>query len=194
MMINPRRKKNESLEDFNNRAAKAYYANGFSILEVAKKLDISNSEAWNYCTNAKRKFITPDVKYKVIHLRSQGLSYTEISRMLNISRTSCRRVIEGRNNKYDNLSTDIITDKIIALRIKNYSIDKIAKELNLSRNIVHYKLSKAGYKPSNYNKKLSDKEIRTILFLHKSGFSMREIAARCDRSLSTVFRYIKKSL
>ena len=194
MMINPRRKKNESLEDFNSRAAKAYYANGFSILEVAKKLDISNSEAWNYCTDTKRKFITPDVRYKVIYLKSQGLSYTEIGRLLNISRTSCRRIIKGSNNKYDSLSTDLITDKIIALRIKNYSIDKIAKELNISRNIVHYKLSKAGYKPNNYNKKLSDKEVRTILFLHKSGFSMREIAAKCDKSLSTVFRYIKKSL
>lgn len=188
-MIRPRKRKDETLAEFYERACDAYYSNGYSIIEIAEKLNIPNTMAYNYCAKPKRSFITPEVVDEVIKLKNHGYNNATIAKSTGISRTSVRRITRGKR-KYDSITQDQITDDILALRVKNYSISQIAKKLGITKGKVYYRIKKAFNIPKP-PQKVQQKEIDHMIFLYKSGFSIAEISRKLNRSYNTVRKYVK---
>ena len=124
------------------------------------------------------------MKEKIIELRSQGLSYNEISKLLNCSKGTisyhCSKLISNKKIKKDNGFKEVINIKDENLNIdeiktfynnNNKSINKTQKEFNISKkrikvflNITHFDkiCSQCGeiFQTNNNNKMCCSKECR----------------------------------
>lgn len=192
-MQKPRMRKNESIDEYNERASKTYYTNGYHIKEIANRLKIDEVEVYNYVITKGHKITTEDERRRMINLFNQGYSYSAIARIMGKIRAYVRDRIE-RPAKINNSGSGNLTDKQIK-KIKDMANEgaclcTIAEEMNIPISAVRYRLSH-GIREVHHTH-LSKAEKQKIIRLHKNGKSTTEIANICSRSWSTVRRCLRR--
>lgn len=190
-MGNPRIKKNESVEAFNERASKYYYSNGYNIKEIANKLKISEVIVYNYVAHG-RKITTNEEREKMIKLFNAGYSYTAIGKIFNRSRTCVRKRIQSparvRCSQCENTINDSKLRKMKVMAKDGVSLETIAKELDANLSSIKYRLHHSGLRTPN--KFISEDEVKEFIKLYKQGKSYNQIARLCNRSKSAVSRHL----
>ena len=145
MIINvkPRKKKNETVEDYNKRVIKELYNDGYHIKEIAKKLNIDEIEVYNHATNG-RKITTNAEREEMIKLFNQGYSYCAIAKKLNKSRSCVKTRIESKAKfncgKYDDITYKQLK-KMKTMAKNGASMEKISEEVGIKLSSVIYRLS-----------------------------------------------------
>lgn len=197
-MINPRKRKNESNEEFLKRATNEYYSNGYYISEIADKLKCDKFTIYNFIVKDKNKITTDDEREVMLSLRSQGLSYREIAAKIGKSAACVHDRIKRpakyhiENDNYKISEKDLERIKIWYAK-EGKTLSWISKQLNVPTPSIKYRLIKAGlYKP-NLSKSipLTNKEKLIIKAMRLSGKNAIEIAKSCGRDYSMVSKYIK---
>lgn len=188
-----RKKKNESIDEFNERASKYYFSNGFHIKEIADKLGIDQIEAYNYATTG-RKITTNEERAEMINLFNKGYSYTAIGRIFNKSRTCVRDRIKRpakskckNNNEIDYKSFKKMKD----MEREGASMTTISNEIGISMSSVRYRLRNSV--SINHYKRVGKTEINQYIKLYKNGKTCSEIAKMYNRGRTTIYRYLKKA-
>lgn len=190
-MGNPRIKKNESVEAFNQRSSKYYYSNGYNIKEISMKLKISEIKVYNYVAHG-RKITTDEEREQMITLFNQGYSYTAIGKIFNRSRTCVRKRIQSparvRCSNCKNIVTDSKLRRMKEMAKDGVCIETIARDLDLNLSSVKYRLHHSGLRTPNTF--VSNDEVKQFVKLYKQGKSYAEIARLCNRSKSSVSRHL----
>jgi DNA-directed RNA polymerase specialized sigma24 family protein len=192
-MVKPKRKTGESIEAYNERASKLYYKEGYNIKEIAGKLNIEETEVYNYVAKG-HKATTEAEREEMISLYNKGYTYCAIAKIIGKSYSCVRSRIE-RPAKIHCQETFTLTDKqlnkMIDLANKGYGVEYIAKELKVKSSVIKHRLEHAD----RYNKTytlVTKPEINTFIRLHKKGKSYGEIAKICGRSKTTVSKHIRE--
>lgn len=190
-MDKPRKKKNESVNAYNERASKLYYSNGYHIAEIADRLGIDGTEVYNYVSTGK-KITTEAEREEMISLYNKGYSYSAIARELNRSRSCVRQRIESpaKAKWYNsNTLTDKQLKKMKEMLDDKKTIDDIAEAMGISKNSVRYRLNHMGKEIRHY-KHIDAKEIKRFISLYNKGKTHAEIAEICNRSRTTVCKHL----
>lgn len=190
-MNKPRRKKNETEETYIKRACEEYHLHGYHIDEIAKRLNISMIEVYNHVSKGN-KITTEDERNEMIHMRSIGCSYAEISRVTGRSR-SCIKARIAAPAKIGCHSKRMLTDKQLK-QMKEMAHDgvyigTIAEILGESRGSISHRLNQCGIKRCT---KVSKDEEKKYVKMFKSGKNAVQIAKACDRAASTVRFHLHK--
>ena len=190
-MIKPRKKKSETTKEYNERASKLYYANGYHIKEIAQKLKINEIDVYNYVVVSGSRITTSEERDEMITLYNKGYSISSIAKIFSRSRTCVRERIDNpaKVNCYDaNKLTDDQIAKITELASMGLSIKDISSKTGINPNTIIYRLSHTNIRrPNTY---VTKSEIRKFIQLFKKGKTHREIANICGRSRSTINRHL----
>lgn len=191
-MTKPRKEAKESVEAYNKRACKLYHENGYLIKEIAIKLKLTEVEVYNYLSN--NPITTEEERERMIKLRDQGLSIRAIAKEVGRSKTTVRTRL-GCPAKVNCSCKSILNDKQMNLLSKmakdGYSVREIAKALNMDMSSLKYRISIID-REINIPTKVTNKEIKRFIRLYKSGKSCSKIADVCNRSETTVRKYLKQ--
>ena len=193
-MQKPKIKKNESLDEYNERASKLYYENGYHVKEIAKRLDMDEIEVYNYVITKGHRITTEAERREMITLFNKGYSYTAIAKIFGKSRACIKDRIE-RPAKINRSGSGDLTDKQIK-KIKEMAkngayLKTIAKELNIPVSAVRYRLSHGIRKP--HHTYVTPAELNKMIRLYKKGKNQTEIAKLCNRGRSTVHNHLHKA-
>lgn len=194
-MIKPRKRKNESVEVYNERAIKAYFKDGYHIKEISERLKIDEIEVYN-CVAAGNKITTEAEREEMIRLFNQGYSYTAISKIFNKSRTCVSERIKnpaklnfkGQNNNV----TDAQLNNMKDMASNGETLEAISKKTGIDVVSVKYRLSHTDIRPKVV-RRVSKSEVNKFIKLYKSGKSYAEIAKICNRGRNTVNRHLHKA-
>lgn len=194
-MTKPRRKKNESIDAYNERASKLYYANGYHIKEIAEKLKIDKIEVYNYVANGP-KITTEAEREEMISLFNKGYSYSSIAKIFNRSRACIKDRIESPAKINCGCNSDL-TDKQLKkmkeLANEGKCIKDIAREIGVRDRSIEYRLSHTDVGVNRRFTYVTPAEVKKFVRLYKNGKSHNEIAKTCNRSRSTVLKYLHKA-
>ena len=193
-MIRPRRKINESIDTFHERASKLYYNNGYHIKEIADKLKIDPIEVFNYVTNSY-KITTSAEREEMISLFNKGYSYTYIAKVFGRSRACVKARIEKPatiNHVRRNSMTDKQIRKMRKLSRQGKCTKEIAREIDVCEKSIEYRLKHTDAGVHKNYKYVTPEEVKLFVELYKSGKSHNEIARICNRSRSTILKYLHK--
>lgn len=191
MLIKPRRKKDESIDEYNKRVIKLYYGDGYHIKEISNKLKIDEIEVYNCVTNGK-KITTEAEREEMIHLYNQGYSYNAIGRIFNKTHSCVKERIEKPAKiicKSNNKLTDRQLRKMTNMAKDGLSTEAIAKELGVKVSTVRYRLSHTGIREKTTH--VSKSEVNKFIRLHNEGKTIKEIAKICNRGKNTVSRHLR---
>lgn len=190
-MNKPRQRKNETEEAYIKRACEEYHLHGYHIDEIAKRLDISMIEVYNHVSKGN-KITTEDERNEMIHMKSIGCSYAEISRVTGKSR-SCIKARIASPAKVGCRTKHMLTDKQLK-QMKEMGhdgvyIETIAEALGESRSNISRRLNQCGIKR---HIKVSKDEEKKYVKMFKNGKSATEIAKIYNRAASTVRYHLRK--
>lgn len=190
-MLKLRKRKNESTNDFIERASKIYYnEGGYHIKEIAEILGVDEIEVYNIVANG-RKITTNDERSRMIQLYNQGYSYSAIGRIFNKSHSCVKERIEHPAKMSYNNSNKLTKkqlDKMKEMIEDGYSIEDISKEIKISTSSITYRLSHTNLREQITH--VSKSEKNKFIRLRKKGKSYSEIARICNRSRNTVSRHL----
>ena len=192
-MVKPSKKKNESIDSYNERASKLYYHNGYCITEIAKKLDIGEIEVYNYVTTGK-KITTEEERQEMIRLYNKGYSYTAIAKMLNKSRSCVRNRIErpAKAKWHNSVNfSDRQLKKMKDMCKDGAYMETISKEFGVKTSSIRYRLEHMGR--SKHHTRVSQEEKELFIYLYKQGKTHEEIAEICNRNRHTVYTHLHRA-
>lgn len=189
-MVKPRKRKSESVEQYNERVSKLYYSEGYHIKEIADKLQIDILEVYNYVSNGY-KITTEAEREEMIHLYNQGYSYTAIGKIFNRSHSCVKDRIE-RPAKFNHGDKNKLTEeqlkKMKDMVNSGKNMEEIAREIGISVRSVAYRLRHTNMRKTYTN--VSKAELNKFIRLHKKGKTHKQIAELCNRSRSTISRHL----
>ncbi len=194
-MRKPVRRKGESENQYIKRSCITLFTNGYNINEIAKKMNITNTEVFN-ALHDDIHYITKDEEKLINSLYSSGMSMKDIAEQFGVNRKTIGKKINGSTNAFDDFQNgeiikDIDLDMIKKMYESGKSSNAIAKELDISEHRIRYRLTKMGlYVPKV--KRVSKREKSRFNKLYTSGLSITEIAKKCDRSRDVVSKYIER--
>lgn len=196
--MKPKKKINETNEQYINRVAKDLYNEGYHMSEIAKKLKCDKFKIYNILVSNSRKYTTEEERQEMIKLRNKGYSFREIGRMVGRSPTCVRsRILKPVTFREDYIEFSI-NDRTLK-RIKKYyndgkSIKWIADKFNLPENAIMYRLKKAKiFKNKQNENRVTEKEAALFNDLyHNKNYTIAQIAKMCKRDRGTVSKHIKK--
>ena len=136
-----------------------------------------------------------DVARQIVLLKKQGIGTHKIAQRLGLDPADVFREIQRYNaatKKPRRTFSEEESRKMIDLYLSGKSINAIAGEMACSTDSVERRVRKfcAANKINRRQHYISDAQISRIRELNAEGLTQVEIAARCDVSPSTVFRYI----
>ena len=193
-MGNIRRKKNEPIKEFNERASKYYYSNGCHIKEISDKLGIDEIVVYNYVVTSGLRITTSEERDEMISLHNQGYSYTAIGKIFNKSRTCVRERINtpARARKYmTNEINGKKIDRMVEMSREGAYIKTIAEEIGISTASVKYRLKHTG-RVQKY-KFVSKDDLNEFIRLFNEGKTYADIARICNRGRNTVMKHLKRA-
>lgn len=188
--------KNETKEQFIERATNLYYSDGYHLSEIADKLKCSKLTVYGIISKNGNKMITTEEERELmIALRDQDFSYRAIGKILHKSHTCVRRRIMQPAKHHITESYDYkLSDKQLNHLKEWYKEGKtmawIARQLNISNKSVKYRLVKANIYDPNLSVPLTIKEKLTIKTMRATGKTISEIAITCGRKYSTIAKYL----
>ena len=189
----PKQRKSESINAFNKRASLIYRSNGYNIEEIANRLNISETEVYNYVVNGN-SIVTEKERERMIKMRDKGYSISRISRELGRSRVCITRRLESPA-KVSCKCNNKLNDDEIAMVMKMYktgsSINAIAKELNVTHQSIRRRLINCGNYVSKKRKNITVKDRNKFVRLYKKGKTLKEIAESTGFSVSSVGRHLR---
>lgn len=192
-----KRLKGESIDLYNERASKEYYANGYYIVEIAEKLKIDPVEVYNYVTTNNKKYVTSAEREIMVDLYNKGYSYRAISKELHRSRTCVKHRIEAPAKIYcmpKNELTDRQIKKILNMAYKGRSIETISKKTGIAENVIFNRLRGTDIDmASKHFTFVSDDEVHEFIRLHNEGKTHKEIAEITNRGAGTVGKHLRKA-
>ena len=191
-MIKPKRLKNESIEEYNERASKLYYNNGYHIAEIAKKLKLNNVDVYNHVVHNGYRITTESERQEMIALYNDGASYSEIARIFNRSRSCVRERIKApakTSGKTGTTLNDRQLKKMKDLYESGMTVEAIAEKLKVSLYTVKYRLNHID--TYRHLPRVDEKELMRFIALFYKGKSYKEIAKACNRHPTTVSKHLK---
>lgn len=198
-MVKPRKRRNESNEDFTKRAIKEYYADGYHMIEIANKLKCDIRQVYNVLVSNKYKITTSEEREIMILMRNNGDSYAKIAKTLGRSRACIKARIEKAAGFHIESNTYTLTNRELDNIRKWYTDGKtmhwIATQLKISDRAVRYRLEKMGIytRDLSLHIPLTKTEKITIKAMILTNKSISEIATSIGRHYRTVNEYLNGS-
>ena len=194
-MGNVRKRKNETINEFNERATKHYYNEGYHIVEIAEKLKIDVNEVYNYIVVSRPRVTTEKERAEMIKLYNLGYTYSAIGRLLNRSRTCVRERIQSpakcRCRRYISVSNKQIP-KIKEMIKNGATIKTISESTGISENSIKCRISHTNINSARACSKVTKSEINRFIELYNDGNSCYKIAKICKRGETTVRRHLRR--
>lgn len=193
-MTKPRKKKNESIDAYNERASKLYYDNGYHIKEIAERLKIDETEVYNYVVTNGRKITTAAEREEMIQLFNKGYSYYAIANIFQKSRSCVKKRIEcpakiGYSTSND--LTDKQLKKMKEMAENGETLEAISKEIGVKVGTIRYRLDHTNMRERTTH--VTPDEVKKFIRLYKKGKSHAEIAKICNRSRGAVCRHLHRA-
>lgn len=194
-MRKPVRRKGESENQYIKRSCITLFTNGYNINEIAKKMNITNTEVFN-ALHDDIHYITKDEEKLINSLYSSGMSMKDIAEQFGVNRKTIGKKINGSTNAFDDFQNgeiikDIDLDMIKKMYESGKSSNVIAKELDISEHRIRYRLTKMGLYVTKVTR-VSKREKSKFNRLYANGLTITEIAKKCGRSRDVVSKYIER--
>lgn len=195
-MVKPRKRRNETVEQFIERAASEYYKNGYHLAEIADKLDCDLKTIYNAIVDKKYRIVSADERAIMIYLYNQGFSYSDIAKQTGRSRPCVKTRIIADAECYVENNSFYLPDKEIS-NIRKYflagkTIKWISNKIKISERAVRYRLQKMGIYKANYSVTipLTKSEETIIKSMIKNNENIMSIALYIGRPCTIVKKYI----
>ncbi len=175
---------------------------GLSYREISKICDVSKpmvakvaKDAMSHGKFEKTKKDFDTLKIQSLDLKKQGKSYNEISRVLNVGKSTVVKWFteEGlvHDQSFKEKKVDDYLERIKELKVLGKTINEISKELNLSPITINRGLWKLGMVKGGI-KKLTEIDIDYIVKMRNNGMSRNEIARVLNKSKTTIQNVLDK--
>lgn len=135
-----------------------------------------------------------DKNYLVVSMYQNGIGYSKIAKILNITTLEVNRILDNNGIKRTDSKTSLRDNEICNSYLRGKQISQIAKELSINRHTVTAVLKKYGVylavrgAGSEQQKLKRDEE---IVRLYKSGMSLRQTAEKIGVCPGTVRKVVK---
>ena len=198
MAINkPKKNKNESNEEYIERATKELYPSGLHLSEIATKLNCPKLDVYNSVVAPTHRITTKSERAKMVSLREKGYSLRAIARETGRSATCVASRLRTEAIFREDYKEYNIPEKDLAKIAKYYKAGRskawIARKMNLTIYIIRYRLSKMGVpEDPNRNKvyTIPVTDARKIVKLHRAGAGINDIEYELGYNKATIKQYI----
>lgn len=93
----------------------------------------------------------------------------------------------GEHTSYKLTADDV--KEIAALAKAGRSVNDIASRFEVDKTTIRYHLKKAGIKPNNLHRSVTDEQIEQMIALHKEGWTIGAISAKMGVTQNQVYWY-----
>lgn len=192
----PKKKFGENNNTYINRASKELYEDGYHISEIAQKLKCEKLYVYNSIVSEDKKIIDKEERQKIIEMRNNGLSISEIAYKCGRSKSCIRRRLKSDSALSNSIKEYNLSDKDLAnlkkWYLKGYTLKYIADKLNISTKAVKYRLIKCSlWEPFHSNKaELSTLDKAKIKSMYKKGMKISQIAKECGKPYCVISRFL----
>ena len=180
------------ISEINEVEVKEYYSHGYSIREIAEKLNVNPIYVYNIIARGN-KITTEEERSQMISLYNQGYSISAIARIIGRSRAcvrnrikspakiNCRTVIKLTDKQIDNIET---------LAKKREYPASISRKLGINYNSIKRRLNHSTSIPK---RTISQEEKNRFIKLHLIGYTHYQIAEKCGRCVKSVGTHLRNA-
>ena len=171
---------------------KDYYSHGYSIREIADKIDIDPIYVYNIVAKGN-KITTDEERSQMISLYDQGYSISAIAKALGRSRACVRDRIKSPakiNCKLSAKLSDEQINDIEKLAKKRKYAAAVSRKLGIKYNTVRCRLKRNKSVPK---RTISQEEKDRFIQLHLIGYTHAQIAEMCGRCAKSVGVHLRNA-